>query len=123
MLKSEREAHGIPPSHRELWNFAKIWEVHMQHASGNITGTPGELCGVVDFPVWSFVDVRHFLVPILHLQIGLGNNALDSFYDWVDERIEMLCTISCHVYYCWLLTCTSCSCSVVTYIPSMVLVP
>ena len=83
--KSEREAHGIPPSHRELWNFAKIREVHTQHASGNIAGTPGELRGVVDFPVWSFVDVRHFLVPILHLQIGLGNNALDSFYDWVDE--------------------------------------
>ena len=83
--KSEREAHDIPPSHRELWNFAKIREVHMQHASGNIAGTPGELRGVVDFPVWSFVDVWHFLVPILHLQIGLGNNALDSFYDWVDE--------------------------------------
>jgi hypothetical protein len=30
------------------------------------------------------------IVPILHLLLGLGNNILDSFWEWVDVRAEKL---------------------------------
>jgi len=38
--------------------------------------------------VWDFIEPSHYVVPILHIEIGLVNNAIDNFYDWVEDHIE-----------------------------------
>ena len=34
------------------------------------------------------IDISNFLFPVLHVEIGLGNDALDSFFDFFNERVE-----------------------------------
>jgi hypothetical protein len=48
------------------------------------------LCGVAEFPRWNFIEVKHYVYPVLHGEIGLINNALDAFYDVLDENIEVM---------------------------------
>jgi hypothetical protein len=40
---------------------------------------PKDICGVVSYPVWDFVELSHYILPELHIEIGLLNNALDIF--------------------------------------------
>ncbi len=50
---------------------------------------PKDISGVVMYPVWDFNETCHYVVPILHIEIGLVNNAVDNFYDWVEDDIEV----------------------------------
>ena len=34
------------------------------------------------------MKIDNFIFPVLHAEIGLGNYLLNSFFDWVDYRIE-----------------------------------
>ncbi len=43
---------------------------------------------MVDFPLWDFIEVIHYVYPVLHGEISLVNNALDAFYDVLDDNIE-----------------------------------
>jgi hypothetical protein len=38
-------------------------------------------CGILWKP-------SHYILPELHIKIGLLNNALDNFYDWVEAHGE-----------------------------------
>jgi hypothetical protein len=51
---------------------------------------PTDIHGVVEFPVWDFIEVTHYVYPVLHGEIGLVNNALDAFYDILDDNIEVM---------------------------------
>jgi hypothetical protein len=39
---------------------------------GKIT-RPSEVCGVVEFPIWDFLEVTYYIYPMLHGEIGLVN--------------------------------------------------
>ena len=42
--------------------------------------------------MWYSVPVKNFIVPVLHLQIGLGNDDLNKFIDFIDSDVEKLST-------------------------------
>jgi hypothetical protein len=44
--------------------------------------------GVVDYPVWDFIKPRNYMLPQLHIEIGLTNNVLDNFYDFIEDQVE-----------------------------------
>jgi hypothetical protein len=44
----------------------------------------------VDYPIWDFIDVSDYIYPVLHGEIGLANALLESFYDFLDEKVEVL---------------------------------
>ena len=46
--------------------------------------------GVVRPRLLMAVEPSNYIVPVLHLEIGLGNSFLNSFFKWVDYRIEMI---------------------------------
>jgi len=46
------------------------------------------LVGQKEEPLWTFIPVQNYLVPLLHLLLGLGNNLLDNYFSWLDYRIE-----------------------------------
>jgi hypothetical protein len=48
-----------------------------------------DICGVVSYPVWDFVEPKKYIFPVLHVEIGLVNNVLDKFYDWVEDHVEV----------------------------------
>jgi hypothetical protein len=51
---------------------------------------PTKICGVVDIPLRDFIEVIYYIYPVIHGEIGLMNNALDCFYDVIDENIEVM---------------------------------
>jgi hypothetical protein len=52
---------------------------------------PTEIYGVVNFPMWDFIEVKYYIYPVLHGEIGLvNNNALDAFYDILDVNVEVM---------------------------------
>jgi len=48
-----------------------------------------DICGVVSYPVWDFVEPKNYIFPVLHVEIGLVNTVLDKFYDWVEDHVEV----------------------------------
>ena len=42
--------------------------------------------------MWTFVDICNYMFPVLHAEIGLVNNILTAFYEWLDERVEPIST-------------------------------
>jgi len=49
-----------------------------------------EIRGVVDFPLWEFIEVINYVYPVLHREIGLVNHAQDAFYYMLDDNIELM---------------------------------
>jgi hypothetical protein len=48
---------------------------------------PKDISGV--HPVSDFIEPSHYDVPILHIEIGFENNAVDNFFYWVEDHIEV----------------------------------
>ena len=40
--------------------------------------------------MWDFIEVINYVYPVLHGEIGLINLALDSFYDILDDNVEVM---------------------------------
>jgi hypothetical protein len=47
-----------------------------------------DICGIVDFPLWDFIQPSHKIFPQLHIEIGLINNILESFNDF-ESRLRL----------------------------------
>jgi hypothetical protein len=46
-----------------------------------------DITGVVDNPIWDFIEPSNFMFPQLHVEIGLVNNVLDNRYEFFEEQI------------------------------------
>jgi hypothetical protein len=51
---------------------------------------PKEVRGVVDYPIWDFIDVSDYIYPVLHGEIVLANALLENIYDFLYEKVEVL---------------------------------
>ena len=80
---------GIPLQDEEEWTIETLKAQKVLLSEGRLK-KPIEIRGVVDFPLWDFIPVSHYIYPVLHGEIGLVNNALDAFYDILDDNIEVL---------------------------------
>ena len=52
--------------------------------------TPRNLKGVTNRPLIDAIPVSNYILPILHIIIGMGNSLVDAFLEWIEERIEVL---------------------------------
>jgi len=43
----------------------------------------------VNIPLWDFIQPSHYVFPQLHVKIGLINNVLDTFCDFLEEQVEV----------------------------------
>jgi hypothetical protein len=59
---------------------------------GNLLYVPENIKGCTEIPLFDSVPVQNYIVPVLHLLIGVGNNLLDSLIEWIMERVEKLTT-------------------------------
>ena len=51
--------------------------------------TANAIHGVVDYPLWDMIEVSNYLFPLLHAaEIGLANDCLNCFLDFVDDQID-----------------------------------
>ena len=70
------------------WTLAAMNALREKLNMYEITDTPMNRKGVVDVILFESVSIRLYIYPILHSEIGLGNFVLNSFFLWVNYRIE-----------------------------------
>jgi len=87
--KGSKEIAEVPPNHAEEWTIDTL-KSHKVLISEGTLKKPTEIHGVVEFPVWDFVEISHYIYPVLHGEIGLVNNALDAFYNVLDDIVEVM---------------------------------
>jgi hypothetical protein len=51
-----------------------------------------DILGIVNNPVWDFIEPQNHIFTELHTEIGLVNNVLDIFYTFINGRVEALTT-------------------------------
>jgi hypothetical protein len=74
----------------ECWTIDGIHEVRENVRLGSLTNVPENIKGCTKIPLFDSVPVKNYIVPVLHLHIGVGNNLLDSLIEWIMERVEKL---------------------------------
>jgi len=70
--------------HAEMWTMAELLKV-----ADEVNGGKAKF-GVKKKAWWPFIPLENYMIPLLHVLIGLGNDLLDSFLDWVNEELECL---------------------------------
>ncbi len=79
----------VQPNHAEDWTINKLKAHRLPVAAGKWK-TPIEICGVVDFPLWEFIEVIKYTCSMLHREIGSVKHALDVLYDILDNSVEVM---------------------------------
>ena len=77
--------HPVPSA--EDWTMEKIITMKERIDRKEIK-LPREMLGVVNYPVWDFVEPQNYIFTELHVEIGLVNNVLDKFYSFIDDKVE-----------------------------------
>ena len=68
----------------ELWTTELLKELGDKIT--NTEGNPDQ--GIKKAPWWEFLPLHHYMIPLLHALIGIGNDLLDNFFDHINEEIE-----------------------------------
>ncbi|KAL7530344.1 hypothetical protein ACHAXR_003439, partial [Thalassiosira sp. AJA248-18] len=68
----------------DMWTMEELLEV-----AAEVDGGAAKQ-GVKAKPWWPFIPLRNYMIPLLHVLIGIGNDLLESFRDWVNEEVECL---------------------------------
>jgi hypothetical protein len=74
-----------------LWDIKKLSSVVLENIQreSNTTTAP-ESSGVKEQPLVNFIPMHNVVIPLLHELLGLGNDVMNMFRDWIDERMEPL---------------------------------
>jgi hypothetical protein len=88
LSKSQWSASGHQPG--ELWTIDKIIDVRGKIDSGELKEEPEHQRGCTKLPLFDSIPIANFIVPVLHILIGVGNALVNCLYEFVDERIEKL---------------------------------
>jgi len=80
--------HNCSPSDIQLWTIEEMVE-HKNRINRENIKDPREVCGILNFPLWDFIQPSQYVFPQLHVEIGLINNVLDTFRDFVEEQVEV----------------------------------
>jgi hypothetical protein len=75
---------------RECWTLDAMQQLRQNLSLGNIPNDAETIKGCTEPPLFNAVPVENYIVPVLHLLIGVGNNLLESLLEWVSERVEKL---------------------------------
>ncbi len=51
---------------------------------------PENLRGCTKVPLFDSVPIKNYIVPVLHILIGVGNALVNAVFEFVDEQIERL---------------------------------
>jgi hypothetical protein len=84
---SDWKHHPLPPA--ETWTMQKIIR-HKQRVDRREVKEARDILGIVNDPVWDFIEPENYIYPELHAEIGLVNNVLEHFYGFVDDQVERI---------------------------------
>ena len=70
------------------WTIQQMDDLREAIYNGEINDEAKNRKGCVDIRLFDKMKIDNFIFPVLHAEIGLGNSLINSFFDWVDYRIE-----------------------------------
>jgi hypothetical protein len=79
----------IPAEQQQHWTKEKLKEQKEKNIRKELK-TPKQIKGVVDFPIWDFINIENFIFPQLHFEIGVVNMVLDNLYSFIEDQVEVL---------------------------------
>ena len=71
-----------------LWSLESMRDLGEKIITNEVSVSSQNRKGVADVELLPTVEIQQYIYPILHAEIGLGNYILNSFFAWVDYRIE-----------------------------------
>jgi hypothetical protein len=74
----------------ELWTIDKIIQLREKVDLKELSEEPEYLRGCTKVPLFDSVPIENYIVPVLHILIGVGNSLVNAVFEFVDERIERL---------------------------------
>jgi hypothetical protein len=79
-----------PHDNGEEWTIENLYRIRESIENNMLFPTPDNLKGCTQKPLIDAVPISNYIVPVLHLLIGIGNVLVDSIFEWVEERVEQL---------------------------------
>ena len=76
--------------HGNLWTLLQKEQVRNDITNEVLLNIPEHKKGCVDVPLIDCVEISSYIIPILHIMIGLGNKVRDQFFSWVDVKVEVI---------------------------------
>ena len=73
----------------EKWTILDLTSVALDQNQKESSGVSFVSFGVRTFPLIAFVPMTRFMPPLLHLLLGLGNDACSKFKEFISARIEI----------------------------------
>ncbi len=84
----------MPKTEWQQWPYATTkptcWTIEELVEKGTEYDGKKRVRGLKDPPLFDCVRIERYIVPALHLQLGLGNRILKDFFSYVDVRLEEL---------------------------------
>ena len=72
----------------EPWSIDKVENIRNAVDNKALLETPANLKGCTQRPLIDSVPIENFILCILHIIIGMGNTLINSFLEWVKDRVE-----------------------------------
>ena len=72
----------------DVWTLQKMGELREKLYNKEIRNIASNRKGCTDTELFDCIEIWLYIYPILHSEIGLGNYVLNSFFNWIDFRIE-----------------------------------
>ena len=70
------------------WLLNEMNELREKLDRKEIVATSANRMGVREMMLMSCFEIKEYIYPVLHSEIGIGNFFLNSFMEWVDYKIE-----------------------------------
>jgi hypothetical protein len=85
----QENSSAVLEEEKKLWTLELHKEALEKIKNGEVK-EPREKKGVVDQPVWEFIQLENFIFPHLHFEIGVVNMVLENLYSFIEEQVEMI---------------------------------
>ena len=89
LAPAEWSVEGHAPG--EKWTIEKailLREEIEEAARNNVNLPPSTIKGCTDAPLLDAVPIEDYIIPILHILIGMGNRLIGSIFEWIKARVE-----------------------------------
>jgi len=80
---------AVPEEEKKIWSLDLMNETLQRIRNGELK-EPREKKGIVGEVIWDFIEIRNYIFPQLHFEIGVVNMVLENLYSFVEEQVEVI---------------------------------
>ena len=81
--------------HKDIWKIANhehgtLWTNESLKAMADLGYSGTNAKGVKKYPLWDFIEVDKFILPVLHTSMGMGNAVMANLMDIINTKIDVI---------------------------------